>query len=270
MSATTAMVNAGVSICTRRRDGAAAASRLAAPAATAVWAPLRSMRRMPFGPMKPIAWGLRRMMPFGPIHCAGWVPPPIRARTASCSGCRRLRAIHSLRDHVGRYRSRCHLLCHVLSRAPRRHGRRHELLRDELGNVQYLGARTDEPSSIAVHCGQPTATMSAWVALISAIRMSGMRRLPGMSVIGAPPPPPQQRERKPDRSISTTLMPMPLSALRGPRTRRCSGPGSTGRGRSRCRRPFAEGEPARRHEVGDEGAVVAHRVVAAQRRVFVS
>lgn len=69
------------------------------------------------------------------------------------------------------------------------------------------GRGSTTPSSIAVHCGQPTATSSAPVSRMSSMRMSGIRCLPGMSVIGAPPPPPQQRERKPERCISLTSMP---------------------------------------------------------------
>ena len=79
--------------------------------------------------------------------------------------------------------------------------------------ISGRGATT--PSSIAVHCGQPTATSSAPVSRMSAMRMSGIRCLPGMSVIGAPPPPPQQRERKPERCISLTSMPSARSTLRG-------------------------------------------------------
>ncbi|MNE38437.1 hypothetical protein D3C80_1323340 [compost metagenome] len=77
------------------------------------------------------------------------------------------------------------------------------------------GRGSTTPSSIAVHCGQPTATSSAAVSRISSMRMSGIRCLPGMSVIGAPPPPPQQRERKPERCISRTSIPRALSTARG-------------------------------------------------------
>src|SRR5262245_56730843 len=95
------------------------------------------------------------------------------------------------------------------------HGRSPNASATSSAMSRISGRSPTTPSSMAVHCGQATATISAPALRASAMRMSGILRLPGMSVSAAPPPPPQHLLLSPERSISLTSSPSLRRRSRG-------------------------------------------------------